>query len=718
MYFCAKKAIKQGLWVIFFISIALFVLRQEIKSGTASALEIKKDTNYNVLLITVDTLRHDRLSIYSKEHIKTPHIDDFAGNAFIFTRAFAHNPVTLPSHTNILTGTTPLYHGISDNTGFRLNEKFLTLAEHLKKNGYETGAFIGAFPLDSRFGLNQGFDTYDDNYGTHGSLELFFVERSAEKVIQPAKEWISGKTGKWFSWIHLFDPHQPYLPPSPFDREYAHDLYSGECAYVDKQLGTLFSFLKEKKRLKDTIVIITGDHGEGLGEKGEKTHSYFAYNNTILIPLVIYVPGQGSKRIDEYVSHIDIFPTVCDLLAIETPSHIQGESVLPIMNGKKKRNSSIYFESLTPHLNRGWAPLRGFIKDGIKFIDLPIKEVYDIEKDIDEKKNLVSRSDIRKLSRELETLKDKLTGKHKMVRAEIVDPEVQKRLRSLGYISEKNVVKKSRYTRKDDLKTLLPLQNKMLEAMGKYQQGESAEAIRDLKEVIAESPSFVLVYNRLADIYKETGRTSESLDILRKGLKENPGNMTMLSKLGIFLAEANQSKEAIDVLKECAAEESANPENFNYLGMAYYRSGNFDLALKNYRKALELDHNYAAVFNNIGSLYLSIFLKNKDRQAHAQAMRNFDKAIEIDPLLFSAYNGRGAAHVYGNKIEQALSDWQKAIEIKSDYTDPYFSMGIVYLRIGDKARALQIFLALKEKNYSKLSPHDRERLERLISQAK
>ena len=225
----------------------------------------------------------------------------------------------------------------------------------------------------------------------------------------------------------------------------------------------------------------------------------------------------------------------------------------------------------------------------------------------------------------------------------------------------------------------------------------------------------------MAEEYRQAGDLEKALVYYRQYVGTHPKDKRTplaLKRMADIYLERDEKPKAIDVLKECAAEESANPENFNYLGMAYYRSGNFDLALKNYRKALELDHNYAAVFNNIGSLYLSIFLKNKDRQAHAQAMRNFDKAIEIDPLLFSAYNGRGAAHVYGNKIEQALSDWQKAIEIKPDYTDPYFSMGIVYLRIGDKARALQIFLALKEKNYSKLSPHDRERLERLISQAK
>lgn len=712
-----KESMYLKLVLIIFIGFFLPGCKQGGENAVASALEIEKGKDYNILLITIDTLRQDRLSLYSKKYVKTPHIDKIAKKSFVFTRAFAHNPVTLPSHVNILTGTTPLYHGISDNSGFRLDGKFLSIAELLKEKGYETGAFIGAFPLDSRFGLNQGFDVYDDNYGTHSDIELFFVERAAEKVIKPAQEWLSGRKGRWFSWIHLFDPHQPYLPPAPFAEKYPEDPYSGECAYVDDQLGAFFSFLEEKKLLKNTVIIITGDHGEGLGERGERTHSYFAYNNTIMIPLIIHIPGSGGKDIDEYVSHVDIFPTICDLLNIKIPAHIQGESLLPVIAGKKKQNKKIYFESLTPFLNRGWAPLRGFIEDNIKFVDLPIKEVYNLEKDIDETRNLVGTSNIRELSGELEKLKNKLTGKDRMQRDEKLDPEVQRKLQSLGYISARSTAKKSKFTKKDDLKTLLPLQNKMLDALAKYQEGKPDEAVKELSSVIAESPTFILVYNRIANIYKETGQIRKAIDTLRQGLEANPGNLNLLLRLGIFLTESRRSREAIGILKECAAKESHNPENFNYLGVAYYRSGNFQLALENFRKALELDENYAAVFNNIGSLYLSVFLKNKDRNSHDLAMQNFNRAIDIDPRIYSAYNGRGAAYLYANEINKAISDWQKAIEIKPNFFDPYFSIGVAYLRLGDKARALKSFLLLKERYYSKLPVNDQQRLERLIKEA-
>ena len=188
-----------------------------------SSLNIKKK-DYNILLVTIDTWRYDRLGFHTREYVNTPHLDEMAERSFVFKNAYAHNPVTLPSHVNILTGTTPLYHGISDNSGFKLEDRFLTISEYLKKAGYHSSAFVGAFPLDSRFGLTQGFDVYDDNYGTYNSLDFFFVERKAEKVIELAIDWVSAQQDKWFSWIHLFDPHQPYLPPEKFSRLYPNDL--------------------------------------------------------------------------------------------------------------------------------------------------------------------------------------------------------------------------------------------------------------------------------------------------------------------------------------------------------------------------------------------------------------------------------------------------------------------------------------------------------------
>jgi arylsulfatase A-like enzyme/Flp pilus assembly protein TadD len=682
-----------------------------------SRVQVKKK-ELNVLLITLDTLRTDRVSIYTDRYVSTPHIDKLARRSFVFKRAFSHNPVTLPAHTNIMTGTTPLYHGIGDNTGFRLEEDFLTIAEYLKERGYQTGAFIGAFPLDSRFGLDQGFDQYDDQYGTHNELEFFFVERRAEAVIKPAIRWLSRQKQKWFAWVHLFDPHQPYFPPPPYDKKYSRDPYSGEVAYMDACLGTLFDFLEKSNLMENTAIVITGDHGEALGEKGEETHSYFAYNNTIHIPLIVYVPGNETRMIEGNVCHADIFPTICDILDFEIPGHIQGETLIPIIEGRGRKDRAIYFESLTPYLNRGWAPLRGFIAGDIKFIDLPIKEVYHIGSDFSENSNIANNVDVKKLKRDLIRLKRDLTGKDALKRSQKIDAEVRSKLKSLGYLSGGSVPAKKVFGEADDLKVLLPLQNRMLAAIKKYHDKKIPAAIAELREIMKESPGFTLLYRHLATIYKESGQTEEAIATLRSGLQKNPDNINLMSKLGITLAEANRPDEAIELLNICTKKERFNPENYNFLGVAYYKKGDFGSALQYYKKALELDHNYASVFNNLGSLYLVVYIKRKDENAYQLAMQHFNRALEIDPQLFAAYNGRGAAYKFKKKNDAAIADWQKVIEIKSDFVDAYFNIGIAYLESGDKESALKYFLLCQEKFNRWLPPRERERLTRLINEAR
>lgn len=606
----------------------------------------------NILLITIDTLRYDRVGIYSDEHVNTPNMDKIASRSWVFDWAFAHNPVTLPSHVNILTGVTPVYHGISDNPGFVLGDDFLTLAELLRELKYDTGAFIASFPLDSRFGLDQGFDIYDDNYGTQKALEIYFIERPAGEVIEPAVEWIAGRSQKWFAWIHLFDPHEPYVPPSPYDKIYIDDPYSGEVAYVDSQLGILFDFLNKNDLMKNTIVILTSDHGEALGEKGERTHSYFAYNNTIHIPLIFWVPGEKPKRIEENVSHIDIFPTVCELVGEDIPPHIQGESLIPIVRGQRRQNREIYFESLTPFLNRGWAPLTGFIADDIKFINQPIPEIYNIKLDLKEDKNLAKKSNVEEFEIQLEELTQNLKGKEITKRFEKIDMDEMNKLRSLGYLSSVTSSRKKAFTRDNDLKILKPFQNKMYSAVNKHKQGKEEEAVNDLMQVIEERPDFVLAYKHLASIYYVRGNIELTVETLRKGLKHNPDNVGLMSKLGIMLVAADKTDEAINLIQKCIMNEPQNPEYYNYLGVAFQKRADFQSALENYDKAIELDGNFALAWSNRGSLYLMEFLKTKKERDFQRAIDNFNTALSFDPRLLAAIHGKQAAFKFKEQIDK------------------------------------------------------------------
>jgi len=668
----------------------------------------------NVLLITIDTLRPDRLSSYSDKHLKTPNIDRLALNGIVFTKAFAHTPMTLPSHANILLGTTPLYHGVHDNSHFKIHDEFLTLAEHLKAEGYSTGAFVGAFPVDSRFGLKQGFDVYDDNYGYKSLQEFSYVERRAEVVVNKAKEWIDSQENPWFCWIHCFDPHQRYEPPEPFREQYEGQSYNGEVAYVDYSLGKLFDYLEAKNIYDKSLIIFTGDHGESLGEHGEPTHGYFAYNSTLWIPLIISFPHGTSGRIEQNVCHSDIFPTICDVLDLEKPSFLQGASLLAAAKGKKIPRRRIYFEALYANLNRGWAPLKGYIEGDLKFIDSPIPELYDLSLDFDEAQNLINPKQLSLYKKNMEKLCSDLSLKEKGSGRFSVDREALKKLESLGYLSNIQDFMKKTFTVEDDLKTLLPYQVKLQSSIKAYNGGRIMESISLLKNIIAERKDFDQAYSHLATLYKEQGKLMEAVDTLKKGLEYNPSNYKIISTYGILLIEVGQYDAAIEIFKRGLALIDYDPDLWNYMGVAYWSKKDFQNAVKAYQQALLLDDNYPVIFNNLGSLYLSQALKSKQVSDLQMAIHNFKKAIEFDPDYASAYNGLGTAYGKVGDIDAAVFCWKKAVELKPDFSYPLYNLGLTLLSKGDKTQALEYFKDYKKIFYSRLPVHEREKLDELI----
>ncbi len=391
----------------------------------------------NCLIVTIDTLRADRLAWAGRSVGLTPHLEKLASRSILFFRAFAHTTTTLPSHANIFLGVTPLYHGVHDNANFAVGEEFLTLAEYLKGFGYATGAFIGAYPLDARFGLDQGFDVYDDDYGPQDFEKATFVERPAETVVQRALGWLKEQKGAWFLWVHCFDPHYPYEPPPPFDAMFKDFPYDGEVAYVDFALGSLFDYLEENRILEKTVVVVTGDHGESLGEHGEKTHGFFAYNSTLWVPLIVFSPGLKPCQVTNPVCHIDIFPTVCDLLAIRKPPFLQGISLVSFLSQKEPPKRAIYFESLYPYYSRGWAPLEGVLAWPHKFIDSPLAELYDLETDFSENQNMIGDSNPDKFRQLLAEMKKTLSQSGRATEGvwKRMDRAGAEKLKSLGYVS-------------------------------------------------------------------------------------------------------------------------------------------------------------------------------------------------------------------------------------------------------------------------------------------
>ena len=680
----------------------------------AAALPVKP----NILLVTVDTLRADRLGCYGSKTVPTPAADALAGRGALFSRAFAHTPSTLPSHANILLGLTPNAHGVHDNSGFIVRDDFLTLAEWLKAQGYATAAFIGAFPLDSRFGLVQGFDVYDDNYGSQGPTDMVFVERKADAVVGAAREWLEGRTSPWFVWVHLFDPHQPYDPPEPFKSRYRERPYDGEIAYADSALAKLLGLIEEPQVRDRTVVIYTADHGESLGEHGESTHGYFAYNATLHVPLILALPGAKAARVDANVGHVDIYPTVCDLVGGKKPDGLQGRSLLPLVRGQGLPQQPVYFESLTAYYNRGWAPLRGYILGREKFMDSPVPEVYDLEEDFAELDNLAPTSDLARIRKTFAGLVRSGVSPLADRAGQTMDRATAEKLRSLGYLASPQKPTKKEFTAKDDLKTLLPFHAKWMKATGAYHAGRSAEGIDLLKEIIAERKDFDLAYTYLANFYQEQKRPADAEAVLREALASNPGSFRIITALGIAMIDNGRFGEAVDLLNKSLALIDFDPETWNYLGVAYWNTGRLDEALDAYERALGLDANYAIVFNNRGSLFLSRYLKGKSSDDLSKASADFRKAVELDPDYASAWNGLGVSSTQSGDIDGAIAAWKKAVELKPDFGFALYNLGLGLLGQGDKVEALRSFTKYRDLFYTTLSPRDRAKLDELIAKCR
>src|SRR5438105_1966178 len=350
-------------------------------------------TPANVVFITIDTLRPDHLGCYGDKQIRTPNIDTLAADGTRFERAYTAVPVTLPSHTVIFTGTYPTLSGVHDFAANKLSPTQATMASLRKENGYITGAVIGSAVLDSRFGLNHGFDFYYDHFDFNRLQEsnLDEMERPGNVVADLTLDWLSKNyQKKFFLWMHLYDPHYPYRPPAPYSEQYKDRPYDGEIAFADAQVGRLIEFLKSKSLYRNTLIVLSGDHGESLGEHGEKTHGFFIYNATLHVPLLIRPPGGPSpKVVPVLVNLADLMPTVLQILKVDVPSQVQGRNLLPLMRTTQQDETrSLYAETFLPRLHFNWSELRSIESEKYHFVDAPKPELYDLAKDPGETQNL------------------------------------------------------------------------------------------------------------------------------------------------------------------------------------------------------------------------------------------------------------------------------------------------------------------------------------------
>jgi arylsulfatase A-like enzyme/Tfp pilus assembly protein PilF len=651
---------------------------------------LQADPGQNVLLVTIDTLRADALSAYGGP-AQTPNLDRLAGRGARFTFAHSHTVVTLPSHTSILSGLLPYEHGMRDNSGFRVRPGTATLATRLKARGFATGAFVGGFPLTKRFGLTPGFDVYDDQMPeTRGAIEISMPERRADIVVSRALDWMGRQTTQFFEWVHVFDPHSPYRPPADFAAQYASQPYYGEVAFVDRALGPLFDRLSSLSR--PTLVIVTADHGESLGEHGELTHGMFAYEATIHVPLIVArVDPRASAApsgvvVDSPVRHIDIVPTVLEAVGADPDPKLLGASLRTAIGGAAGDRPS-YFESMTYNLVRGWAPLRGVLSERNKYIDLPIPELYDLRADPKEAQNLASAQ------------RDRLQVLTNLLRTYNVAPpnrpgqetaEAAAALRSLGYV-QGSAPARAAYAEADDPKRLVDVDRDLHAATRLAEDGKRDEAIAMLNSVIARRRDTADAYISLAHAYWEGGQPELAIATLEKGLTSGAPDRDIRIRLGIYLAESHtDANRAIKILQGMSAEDV---EALNGIGIAYGDAGRYEDAIGAFTRVLTLDPTNGLAYQNLASMVLRQGLATKNATERAAKVREAEayarKAIDVDPALADAFTTLGVALSTAGRKDEAIASWKRAVDLDGAQFNALYNLWFELAEAGRRDEAVQ-----------------------------
>jgi arylsulfatase A-like enzyme/Flp pilus assembly protein TadD len=643
----------------------------------------------NVLLITIDTLRRDRLGAYGNRSGLTPTLDRLASQGVRYTQAFSHVPMTLPAHTSILTGLTPRRHGVRNNTTFRLDSRVPTLATELKRAGYRTGAFVGAFVLDARFGLNRGFDEYDDRLPHHERASFHFAERRADDVLQRAGDWIlrspappsaPGREPQavgpqpFFAWIHLFDPHAPYEAPPEFRA--GRTPYDAEVAYTDASLGRFFDRLRAAHALDRALIVFTADHGESLGEHGESTHGLFAYQATIAVPLVIGGDGVSAASIDSPVGHDDVAPTILDLVGVAIPDGLDGRSLV----SPPAPDRPVYFEALDAALSRGWAPLTGVVQNGWKYIDLPEPELYDLSADPNEERNRIGRDphgDV--LARTLARLE---AAPAASAPTAALSEDAAARLRSLGYVGSAAGGARRTPTDADDPKRLVALNERFNSALTAFDEGRLDEALAALQAILRDRADFLVARTSAATILLAQGRSREAVALLRAAPAGQADSGELLAKLGSALRESGDLGGAAAALARARQTGNQNAEVESDLGVVYAQLGRAAEARAVFRELLARDAGAATVWYNLGLVELQ-------SGRAADAADAFRHAVNVERQYGEAWKALGSALVDAKRpAADAIDAWRQAERLLPHDYDVLFNLAMLLSESDRPAEAI------------------------------
>ena len=713
----SSSRLKYLLPIPFILIFASFIIYLLFWPKAPSFSSLKGDREFNYILITVDTLRADRIHCYGFPTIETPFMDLFASKGIKFERCMAQTPLTLPSHASILTGTHSLFHGVRDNGGFLVPEELVTLAELFRERGYRTSAFVAAYVLDSKWGLDQGFDHYFDNFDLtrFQKISLGSVQRPANEVMDEVLSWLEKKKKeKFFTWIHLYDPHTPYEPPSPYDKKYPGRPYLGEIAFTDSQLGRLWHFLEKNNLLDSSFIIFASDHGESLGEHRESTHGFFVYQEGIHVPLIFVTPFNKLQGIScsQVVSLVDIMPTMLEMAEIPFPLHTQGESLVSLFFEPKKSHSLAYAETYYPRFHYGWSELKSIQNDRYKLIIAPEMELYDLREDPDEKTNLASSQ--KKILAELKAKADDFIDRYSENALEMdyrkIDEETRERLAALGYIGTFTNTSKLEGKRLANPKEKIVIFNELSRAKEMSLEGKVDEAIGIIKNIIADDPEIIDAYFTLGNIYFKEGNYKEAIANFQESLERRPddsfaiinianayrrmGNLEEAEKfildniekgisdsqfyfiLGGIKVIQEKNDEAIKYYQQCLSLNPSSSSSYNALAAIYLNKKDFAQAEKYVNQALELNPKLREAH-----YYLAQILE--ERNEHNKAIEAYKKELEYSPTHFRASFNLSRLYRVMGQGEEELKYLEKTIEINPDFPLSYFYLGRIYLNRGE-----------------------------------
>ncbi len=653
----------------------------------------------NLLLITLDTTRADRLGCYGYSGGRTSTLDSLAAAGVVCEHAYTVAPLTLPAHASLFTGLYPVESGIRTNGRGRLDDALPTLAEVLQRQKYETGAFVASYVLNGKFGLDRGFSKYDDDFvDDKPSADSVQRERNGESVVDAALAWLGkNHTRPFFCWVHLFDPHAPYRAHFElFGEEFADRPYDAEIAYADQQVERLLEFLKRQGLESQTLVVVVADHGEGLGEHVERTHSATLYNATMHVPLIFRQPGRlaAGRRVSSNLSIVDLFPTILELLGAAGPRQMTGRSFKAALTGSPVGSSRCYGATDEPFLRSGWSPLRSILDGSWKYIRTARPELYDLASDPHERNNLAEAHPDR--TRAMEALLAEFESRL-VPRAGApvqLSPAERRALASLGYVGGTTATPAGPPANFADIKDMLPFDNAVEDAGELMKKGCLDAAIPRLREVIREAPDHTEAHLYLANAFLQKSEYDEAIDTLLTLIARRPDCRDAHFDLGVALLQRGQPDVAAHEFETALKIDPELADAHLNLAKVFFSAGRMDDALAHLDAALQIDRGHGAAYQwrarllamqgqidaALADYRAALKCSPRSPEAHHnlgamlaeygdadEARQHLSRAVELEPASAEFHYALGAFLVRQSRFDEAVTHLTKALELRPGY---------------------------------------------------